>query len=60
MMQTGQNVGMQTLDKQLSRFVKDGLITLEAAIEKAINAEDLKRYVSGADAAPMRKAASTF
>ncbi|MBV8595295.1 MAG: type IV pilus twitching motility protein PilT [Candidatus Eremiobacteraeota bacterium] len=60
MMQTGQNVGMQTLDKQLSKFVKDGMITLEAGIEKAINAEDLKRYVSGSDGPPVRKAASTF
>ncbi len=59
MMQTGQNVGMQTLDKQLSKYVNDGMITLEAAIERAINPEDLKRYVSGGDAAP-RRAASTF
>jgi Tfp pilus assembly pilus retraction ATPase PilT len=60
MMQTGQNVGMQTLDKQLSKFVKDGLITLDAAIEKSINVDDLKRFVSGADGAPIRRPASTF
>ena len=57
-MQTGQNVGMQTLDKHLSKFVNDGMITLEAASEKAINVEDLKRYVSGQDAP--RSRASSF
>ncbi len=60
MMQTGQNVGMQTLDKQLSKFVNDGMITLDAAIEKAINPEDLKRYVAGRDEAPARRTASSF
>jgi twitching motility protein PilT len=60
MMQTGQNVGMQTLDKQLSKFVNDGMITLDAAIEKAINPEDLKRYVAGRDEAPQRRTASSF
>ena len=60
MMQTGQNVGMQTLDRQLSKFVNDGMITLDAAIEKSINPEDLKRYVNSSDAAPVRRAASTF
>jgi len=58
MMQTGQNVGMQTLDKQLSKFVNDGMITLEAAIEKAINPEDLKRYVAGREETPQRRASS--
>src|ERR1700736_4427991 len=57
-MQTGQSVGMQTLHKQLSRFVNDGMITLDAAIEKAISPEDLKRYVTGKDEAPTRRASS--
>lgn len=48
-MQTGQNVGMQTLDKQLAKFVGDGLITLEAALEKSISPDDLRRYVTGKD-----------
>jgi len=60
MMQTGQNVGMQTLDKQLSRFVNDGMITLDAAIEKAISPEDLKRYVTSKDEAPAPRRASSF
>jgi Tfp pilus assembly pilus retraction ATPase PilT len=58
MMQTGQNVGMQTLDKQLSRYVNDGMITLEAAIEKSISPEDLKRYVTSKDEAPAKRASS--
>jgi twitching motility protein PilT len=60
MMQTGQNVGMQTLDKQLSKFVNDGMITLDAAIEKAINPEDLKRYVTGKDEVTAPRRASSF
>ena len=60
MMQTGQNVGMQTLDKQLSKFVNDGMITLESAIEKAINPDDLKRYVVGKDEAPPQRRVSSF
>jgi len=48
-MQTGQSIGMQTLDRQLARFVNDGLITLEAALEKALSADDLRRYVTGKD-----------
>jgi twitching motility protein PilT len=34
-LQTGQKFGMQTLDQCLARLVKDGLITKEAAREKA-------------------------
>ncbi len=59
LMQTGQNVGMQTLDKQLAKYVNDGMITLEAAIEKALNPEDLKRYVSGRDE-PKPRSVSSF
>jgi twitching motility protein PilT len=58
-MQTGQNIGMQTLDKQLSKYVNEGLVTLEAALEKALNPDDLRRYVSTKDEAPKR-VASTF
>jgi twitching motility protein PilT len=60
-MQTGQNIGMQVLDRQLAKFVNDGLITLEAAMEKALNPDEVRRYVSGKDEpAPVRRAASTF
>ncbi|MBC5805831.1 MAG: type IV pili twitching motility protein PilT [Candidatus Eremiobacter antarcticus] len=48
-MQTGQSFGMQTLDRQLAKFVNDGSITLDAALEKSINPDDLRRYVSGND-----------
>jgi twitching motility protein PilT len=58
-MQTGHNIGMQTLDKQLSKYVNDGLVTLEAALEKALNPEDLRRYVATKDETP-RRVASTF
>jgi len=51
-MQTGQAIGMQQLDRQLAKYVNDGMITLEAALEKALNADDLRRYVSGKDELP--------
>jgi twitching motility protein PilT len=58
-MQTGQNQGMQILDKQLAKYVNDGIVTLEAALEKALNPEELRRYVSGKEEQP-RRAASSF
>jgi twitching motility protein PilT len=58
-MQTGQNVGMQTLDKQLANYINSGLITLDSALEKAINPDDVRRYVGSKD--EMRpRAASSF
>jgi twitching motility protein PilT len=47
-MQTGQNVGMQTLDRQLAKYVNDGMVTLEAALEKALIPDEVRRYVTGA------------
>jgi twitching motility protein PilT len=41
--QTGTAAGMQSLDKCLARFVADGSITLEAALEKSSHPEELRR-----------------
>jgi twitching motility protein PilT len=45
-MQTGQNQGMQTMEKDLSNLVKNGLITLEAAMSKASHPDEVKRVIS--------------
>jgi len=57
-MQTGQNIGMQTLDRQLAKFVNDGLVTLDAALEKALIPDEVRRYVTQKD--EPRRAASSF
>jgi twitching motility protein PilT len=44
-MQTGQNSGMQTLEKDLANLVKSGVITLEAAMAKAANPAEVKRVI---------------
>jgi twitching motility protein PilT len=58
-MQTGQNLGMQTLDRQLAKYVNDGLVTLDAALEKALQPDEVRRYVSTKDE-PRPRAASSF
>jgi twitching motility protein PilT len=45
-MQTGQNLGMQTLEKDLANLVKNGLVTLEAAMAKASHPDEVKRVVT--------------
>ena len=45
-MQAGQGQGMQTLDMHLERLVKDGVITPEAALEKAQDKENLAKVIS--------------
>ena len=52
MIQTGQSLGMQTMDQALARFLKEGKITAEAAYEKAIDKESFKKQMSPAPAAP--------
>jgi twitching motility protein PilT len=47
-MQTGQNLGMQTMEKDLANLVKNGLVTLEAAMAKASHPEEVKRSVDAA------------
>jgi twitching motility protein PilT len=48
MMQGGQAQGMQTMDMALDRYVKDGTVTFENALEKAIDKESFaKAYKKG-------------
>jgi twitching motility protein PilT len=47
MMQSGQSVGMQTLDMALERLMAAGKITAEAAFEKASDKEAFKRRMAG-------------
>ena len=42
-MQAGGRYGMQTMDQSLAGHVVSGVITLEAALERCSNVEDLKR-----------------
>ncbi len=44
-MQTGKSVGMQTMDQELAKLVKSRTIAMEVALEKCVNANDLKRYI---------------
>jgi twitching motility protein PilT len=47
-MQTGQTVGMQTMDMALMRLLAAGRISVEAAIEKASDKEAFHRVAKGA------------
>lgn len=47
-MQTGKAVGMQTMDQELAKLVRSRTISMEVALEKCINAQDLKRYIAQA------------
>jgi twitching motility protein PilT len=47
-MQAGGKYGMQTMDQSLSALVKRNVITMETAIERCANEEDLRRQVGGA------------
>jgi twitching motility protein PilT len=48
MMQGGQAQGMQTMDMALDRYVKDGTVSFESALEKAIDKESFaKAYKKG-------------
>ena len=42
-MQGGQAQGMQTMDMALERYVRDGTIALENALEKAIDKESFAK-----------------
>jgi twitching motility protein PilT len=46
-MQAGGRYGMQTMDQSLADMVKAGKISLDAAIERCANEEDLRRLSSG-------------
>lgn len=54
-MQTGSNLGMQTMDQHLAALVSDGTITLEAAEGKAHDVETVRQLITRA---PMRATAT--
>jgi twitching motility protein PilT len=45
LMQAGQAQGMQTMDMALERYVRDGTITAEVAIEKALDKESFAKLM---------------
>ena len=45
-MEIGAKYGMQTMDNALKKLVADGLITKEAALERAVNQENLGKLLS--------------
>lgn len=47
MMQSGRALGMHTLDQHLSELVTSGIITYEAALEKATDKDGLDRLLEG-------------
>ncbi len=47
-MQAGARYGMQTMDQSLAALVKSRRITLETALERAANPDDLRRLTGGA------------
>ena len=49
-MQTGKQYGMQTLDQELAKLVANRVITMDVALEKCQNAQDLKRFIAAAKA----------
>jgi twitching motility protein PilT len=53
LMQGGQAQGMQTMDMALERFVRDKTITVEAALEKAIDKESFAKAFKRDDMAPL-------
>jgi twitching motility protein PilT len=46
-MQAGGKYGMQTMDQSLAALVQRGVITMETAIERCANEEDLRRLSGG-------------
>jgi twitching motility protein PilT len=51
LMQTGAKFGMITMDQHLAQLVKNGKVTLEAALERCASEEDLRRLSQGAGGA---------
>ncbi len=47
MMQAGRAQGMHTMDQHLADLVKAGIITYEAAIEKAHDLDNIDRLLQG-------------
>jgi twitching motility protein PilT len=53
LMQSGQAQGMQTMDMSLERYVRDGTISPETALEKAADKESFAKLVKLNEMAPM-------
>jgi twitching motility protein PilT len=53
LMQGGQAQGMQTMDMALERYVRDGTVSLESALEKASDKESFARTFKKDEMAPM-------
>jgi twitching motility protein PilT len=47
-MQAGGRYGMQTMDMSLAGLVKAGRVSMELALERCANQEDLKRLLGAA------------
>jgi twitching motility protein PilT len=53
LMQAGQAQGMQTMDMALERYVRDGTISPETAVEKAIDKESFAKLMKQGELAPL-------
>jgi twitching motility protein PilT len=53
MMQSGQAQGMQTMDMALERYVRDGTIAAQTALEKAIDKETFAKLLKQNEMAPL-------
>ena len=53
MMQSGQAQGMQTMDMALERYVRDGTIAPETALEKALDKESFAKLLKHNEMAPV-------
>jgi len=45
-MQTGAQVGMQTMDQSLAQLVREGVITLDMALDRCRDEEELSQQLS--------------
>ncbi len=50
--QTGANVGMQSMDQHLRDLYQKGIITYELALERAMNPDELKKMLAGREGQP--------
>ncbi len=53
LMQGGQSQGMQTMDMALERYVRDGTVALENALEKAIDKESFAKAFKKGELDPL-------
>ncbi|HBB31760.1 MAG TPA: twitching motility protein PilT [Cyanobacteria bacterium UBA9273] len=50
--QTGMKMGMQTMEQTLATYVKQGVISFEAAVSKSSKPEELQRLIAGGGGIP--------